>query len=92
MEDFVNCYCPNHQEERKETWSEENPSGRWRKYSAEELLKDPATNLDITWIEGKDELEGVTVEGLLSDISNKQAELSKAVSELTSLLSGIKED
>ena len=92
LDAFVECYCPNHQEERKENWSEENPSGRWRKYSAEELLKDPATNLDITWIEGKDELEGVTVEGLLTDISNKQAELSKAVSELTSLLSGIKED
>ncbi len=92
LDDFVSCYCPNHMQDRKETWSEDNPVGRWRKYSAEELLKDPKTNLDITWIEAKDELEGVTLEGLLTDISSKQGELSKAVLELTSLLSGIKED
>ena len=40
-----------------------NPSGRWRKYSAEELLKRDQVNLDITWMtETKSEEETLTMD------------------------------
>ena len=53
LEDFINCYNPANRHQRKEIWSEENPDGRWRKYSYEEIMARDKTNLDIFWL--KDE-------------------------------------
>ena len=53
LEDFVSCYHPENRYERKETWSEENPDGRWRKFSAEEILKRDKKSLDIFWVKDK---------------------------------------
>ena len=36
--------------ERENTWSEEDPKGRWRSFSYEELLKRDKLNLDIFWL------------------------------------------
>ena len=49
----VACYNPKSRHERKPTWSEKNPQGRWRGYEYEELLKHDKLNLDIFWL--KDE-------------------------------------
>jgi len=38
---------------RKETWSEDNPDGRFRKFSYDEIVSRDKTNLDIFWV--KDE-------------------------------------
>jgi len=51
--DFIQCYHPENRHERTETWSEENPDGRWRKFSVEEILKRDKTSLDIFWIKDK---------------------------------------
>ena len=51
--DFIQCYHPEKRYERTETWSEENPDGRWRKFSVEEILKRDKTSLDIFWIKDK---------------------------------------
>lgn len=53
LEDFVKCYNPENRYERKETWSENNPDGRWRRFSVEEVLKRDKTSLDIFWIKDK---------------------------------------
>src|SRR5437588_8899239 len=53
LDDFVACYNPNNRHERKPSWSDENPQGRWRAYDYEELLKRDKLNLDIFWL--KDE-------------------------------------
>lgn len=53
LKDFINCYNPANRHQRKETWSEENLDGRWRKYSYEEIIVRDKTNLDIFWL--KDE-------------------------------------
>lgn len=53
LEDFINCYNPANRHQRKETWSEDNPDGRWRKFSYEEIMARDKTNLDIFWL--KDE-------------------------------------
>ena len=91
LDDFVNCYCAGHMEDRKETWSEENPNGRWKKYSVEELVTRDKTSLDITWIKDKDDLEDVTLADLMSTIAEKSTNISRAVEQLNSLLSGIEE-
>jgi type I restriction enzyme M protein len=36
--------------ERDQTWSEENPNGRWRVYSYEALMERGKANLDLFWI------------------------------------------
>ena len=38
FEEFIECYCAGHMQDRKETWSEENPDGRWRKYLMRRFL------------------------------------------------------
>jgi type I restriction enzyme M protein len=53
LRDFINCYNPENRHKRTETWSEENPNGRWKKYSYEEVIARDKTNLDIFWV--KDE-------------------------------------
>ena len=53
LQDFIKCYNPSNRNDRKETWSEENPDGRWRKYSYEEIIARDKTNLDIFWLKDK---------------------------------------
>jgi type I restriction enzyme M protein len=53
MNDFIACYNPENRYKRKETWSKDNPNGRWRKFSYDELIARDKTNLDISWV--KDE-------------------------------------
>jgi type I restriction enzyme M protein len=50
----VNCFHPENKKLRKESFHEkENPEGRWRKFSYNNLISRDKTNLDITWL--KDE-------------------------------------
>ena len=50
---FIRCYNPENRHDRRETWSEEKPDGRWRKFTADEILKRDKTSLDIFWIKDK---------------------------------------
>ena len=53
LDDFVKCYNPENRYERTETWSEENPDGRFRCYDVQEILERDKTSLDIFWIKDK---------------------------------------
>lgn len=53
LDDFVKCYNPTNRYERKETWSEKNPEGRWRKFSYDEIAKRDKQSLDIFWLKDK---------------------------------------
>jgi len=53
LDDFVNCYHPDasgSRHERKATWSAENPGGRWRVFTYDELMGRDKVNLDIFWL------------------------------------------
>ena len=39
--------------ERRQTWSEVNAEGRWRRYEYDELLKRDKLSLDLFWIKDK---------------------------------------
>jgi type I restriction enzyme M protein len=48
--DFIDCFNPTNRYERRQTWSEENPDGRWRRYTYGEIIARDKTNLDIFWL------------------------------------------
>lgn len=50
LRDFITLYNPENRHKRTETWSEENPEGRWRKFTYEEIIARDKTNLDIFWL------------------------------------------
>lgn len=53
LEDFVRCYHPENRYERTETYSADNPDGRFRRFSIEEVMERDKTSLDIFWIKDK---------------------------------------
>ena len=53
LKDFITCYKPTNRHKRKETWSDENPDGRWRKFTYDEIMARDKTSLDIFWIRDK---------------------------------------
>lgn len=91
LDDFVKCYHAEDISQRKETYSEENPNGRWRKYPVSELLKRDKTSLDISWIKQTDDDDDLSLAELMSTIQQKSDNISKAVAELQKLLSNINE-
>lgn len=50
LDDFIQSYNPDNRHARIETWSEESPDGRFRKFSIDEILARDKTSLDIFWI------------------------------------------
>ena len=50
---FIDLYKSDNRHKRKETWSEENPEGRWRKFSYDEIIARDKTNLDVFWLKDK---------------------------------------
>jgi type I restriction enzyme M protein len=50
LDEFVTCFNADNRHDRKETWSESNPTGRWRAYPYESLLQRDKVSLEITWI------------------------------------------
>lgn len=53
LRDFISCYNASNRKKRKETWSEKNTQGRWRKYSYDDIMSRDKASLDIFWL--KDE-------------------------------------
>lgn len=53
LQDFIRCYNPSNRHARKETWSMDNPEGRWHRFTYEEIITRDKTNLDIFWLKDK---------------------------------------
>ena len=86
LDDFVKCYCSGHIEDRKATYSEDNPNGRWRCFSEEEVKQ--ADTLDFKWIdlEKKDQR---TVQEVLKDMEEEAQGITTAVDKLKKLLGSV---
>lgn len=61
LDEFVEAYCPGRLGERKASWSEENPEGRWREFIYDELVSRDKANLDITWLRDESLEDGSTL-------------------------------
>jgi type I restriction enzyme M protein len=53
LKDFIKCYNPDNRHKRKETWSDKNPEGRFRRLTYNEILERDKTSLDIFWLKDK---------------------------------------
>lgn len=54
LQEFIADYNPQNRHERRESWDEtNNPEGRWRKYSYEQIVARDKTSLDIFWLKDK---------------------------------------
>lgn len=86
FKEFIECYKAGHMNDRTETYSEEHPEGRWRKYTYEEILARDKTSLDITWIRSGEVEDDRTLQELLAEIEEKAANINRAVEELKGLI------
>lgn len=86
LQEFVDCYCAGHEADRVQLYSEENPNGRWRCFTEEEVQN--ADNLDFKWLdlEEKDER---TIAEILEDMQTEADGIAEAVTRLKELLGGI---
>ena len=50
LDEFVKCYNTENRHERKATWSDKKPEGRWRAYTYEEIASRDKISLDILWL------------------------------------------
>jgi type I restriction enzyme M protein len=50
LDELVTCYKPGNRPQRRATWSEKNPEGRWRPYTYEEIVARDKCSLDIFWL------------------------------------------
>lgn len=91
FDDFVKCYADGDLSKRKETYSEENPNGRWRKLTIEDILARDKTSLDITWMKADSGTEDYTLVELLDMIKEKSNNIAKAVAELEALIGEVEE-
>ncbi|MGX8700963.1 N-6 DNA methylase [Caproiciproducens sp.] len=84
LDDFVRCYHPNNRYQRTETWSEENPDGRFRRFGVEEILARDKTSLDILWIKDKSLTD-------LDSLPDPDVLASDIIDNLQSAMDGFKE-
>ena len=91
FDEFVECYCGGRVEERVETYSVENPEGRWRKYTYQEILERDKTSLDITWIRSGDATDDRSLAEMLEEIEEKATNINDAVAALKALIGDLEE-
>jgi len=91
LKEFIECYNPENRFERKETYSEKNPDGRWRCFDYDELIKRDKTSLDIFWIKDKS-LEDIDNLPDPDVLANEIAEdLENALEQIQEIVSDLKE-
>ena len=84
LDDFVDCYCSGHMQDRKETYDiETNPNGRWRRFTAAEIAK--RKDLDFKWIDFTEKDERSLSE-ILDEIDAKSQNIVNAVARLRELI------
>ncbi|MCL1936849.1 MAG: type I restriction-modification system subunit M [Candidatus Azobacteroides sp.] len=92
LDDFVKCYNPENRHNRQETYSAENPSGRWRKYSYEEIIARDKTSLDITWLKSGENTVDYSLTELMTMIEEKSQNILSAVNSLKDIMGKIEEN
>lgn len=89
LQEFVDCYCAGHQQERKQTYSDANPNGRWRCFPKSTI--DASENLDFRWLDLTEKDER-SIPEILDDMAGEADEMVRAVAKLQALLGGINLD
>ena len=100
LDDFVKCYCAANKSDRKETYDPtNNPNGRWRKFSYEEIIARPNANLAINWIEIKESKKSKEIKDddnntlieIISSMQEQSSKINESVNKLCKILGKIKD-
>lgn len=93
LQEFVDCYCSGHTVDRKETFSEENPNGRWRKFTIERDEKGDIIREDLNfkWLDFSEEDER-SVNEIIDDMQKQADVINSTISTLREILGGISLD
>jgi type I restriction enzyme M protein len=91
LDGFVACYNPENRHRREETCNENNPGGRWRRFTYDEIIARDKTSLGITWLKGDSDSDDCTLSELLEIIKNKSAAIAVAVGKLETLIGDVDE-
>ena len=87
LQDFVDCYCSGHMEDRKEIYdAETNPNGRWRRFSEDDVKG--REDLNFKWLDFTEE-DDRSVADILDEMQDEADGISAAVTQLKELLGGI---
>lgn len=89
LDEFVRLYNPDNILNREETYSENNPTGRWRRFSSEYIKERPKTSLDITWLKKGDSTKDYSLEELLEIIEHKNQLVAQSINQLRLIISDI---
>lgn len=89
LDEFVECYCTGHMQDRKPTYKEDNPNGRWRCFTADEVSG--RDDLNFKWIDLSEE-DDRSVGEIIDDMQAQADIINNAVSSLREILGGISLD
>ena len=77
----MECFSPGKGHSREETFTQENPDGRWRAFPYDELARRDKLNLDIFWLkdESLEDAENLPEPGVLAQeiVEDLQASLEQ---------------
>ena len=87
LQEFVDCYCSGHLEDRKETYdAETNPNGRWRRFTEADVKA--REDLNFKWLDFTEE-DDRSVADILDEMQEEANGINTAVARLKELLGGI---
>ena len=89
LDDFVACFNPADPRQRKATWSEEKPDGRWRAYEYDELVARDKCSLDLFWLKDESLLDAdnlpdpdVIAEEIAEDLRSALVQIEDVLADL----------
>ena len=91
FEEFIEVYKRDDIGNREETWSNENPNGRWRKYSIDQIKSRDNLSLDISWMEAESDTPDYTIAEMIALMQEKSDNIANAVARLQELLGEVEE-
>ena len=90
LDEFVECYCSGHRQDRKETYDKEtNPNGRWRCFAADEVNQ--REDLNFKWLDFTEEDERTVIE-IMDDMQAQADIINSSIDTLRTLLGGMNID
>ncbi len=85
------CYHPENRHQRTPTWSEADPTGRWRVFTFDELVARDKANLDIIWLRDESREDSANLPApdvLAQEIAD---DLGAALEQIRGILNGMEE-
>lgn len=77
LQEFVELYCSGHMQDRKETYSEKNPNGRWRCFTKKQIAE--MSDLDFKWLD-LEEKDDRPIDEVIDEIESISNGLAKSIS------------